>query len=148
VTADIGNVPPSLAVSGQYVKSLSFRSLRRPATAARADEPTEYAFGIEVDTAQLGPQSFEVTISLRTEMRHNGKASLVVRFVYAGIFVVTGMPPEAVEPTLHIVGAGLLFPFMQKRLNRLLFANGLSDSVGSFDFVEFYHNRHGTSPPI
>jgi hypothetical protein len=36
---------------------------------------------------------------------------------------------------------------IQRKMNRLLFNNGIMDRVGSFDFVELYHKRQGVNRP-
>jgi preprotein translocase subunit SecB len=139
--------PPSLAIKGQYVKSLTFKSPRRPGPVAIVDEAVTYSFEIDVDAIEVGVRTFEVSVAVHGEMRHETELRVLLKLAYGGIFVLNGLPAEAIEPTLYIVAPELLFPMIQRKMNRLLFNNGIMDRVGSFDFVELYHKRQGVNRP-
>ena len=147
MTANAGTIGPAVAISGQYLKSLSFQSPRRPGFVAIIDEPATYSFDIDVDATSIGPQSYEVTVMMTAEMRHGDEPRIILNMVYGGIFVLSGLPANEIEPTLHIVAPELLFPLMQRKLSRLLLTNGITDRVGSFDFVDLYHRRQGANRP-
>jgi preprotein translocase subunit SecB len=129
---------PSLSITGQYLKDLSFESPRLPSYWTLNSPPRdEVSLGIKI--SQIKPDIFEVTLVIHTAEKRNEAAGYILEFMYAGIFNLTGFPPEHRDAALHIEAPELLFPFARKILTNLLQINGFPYRMPpAFDFVRRY----------
>ncbi|MDB5397340.1 MAG: protein-export chaperone SecB [Rhodospirillales bacterium] len=134
---------PSLVVTGQYLKDLSFESPRLPFYRTLNSPPRdEVSLGIKI--AQIKPDIFEVALVIHTAEKRDEAAGFILEFIYAGVFNLTGFPPEHRDAALYIEAPELLFPFARKILTRLLQINGFPYRMPpAFDFVGRYADELG-----
>ena len=152
-------VPP-LAVNLQYVKDLSFEVPGAPMiyTTLRAAPRVDINLDVQVRRLQEGQSSFEVTLAIRAEARDaqgspagNGSAAppaeggvrvFMAELSYAGIFTLTGVPENAVEPVLLVECPRLLFPFARTILADVTRDGGFPPvMLQPIDFVTLWHSR-------
>lgn len=132
---------PRIAISEQCLKDLSFECPHHWELGALNGQPMDFSIQLGVRTRQIAPGSFEVIVSFGGHGKHGQKTAIIVELAYAGLFVLTGFPPHAIDPILHIEAPEMLFPFIRKIVNRLIFVNGMSESLDRVDFVELYNNE-------
>ena len=123
-------VPP-LTVNIQYIKDLSFEVPNAPAVYATLRSQPQVSINLDVQATRIqeGQDVFEVVLQVRAEATEppppseaNGAAASEARTVfiaemaYAGVFTLSGLPADAVEPVLLVECPRLLFPYARNIL--------------------------------
>jgi preprotein translocase subunit SecB len=148
-------VPP-LAVNLQYVKDLSFEVPGAPLiyTTLRTAPRVDINLDVQVRRLQDGQSTFEVTLAIRAEAREaqgngtgqapaeGGVRVFMAELAYAGIFTLTGVPENAVEPVLLVECPRLLFPFARAILADVTRDGGFPPvMLQPIDFVALWQSR-------
>lgn len=135
----------SLSVNAQYIKDLSFESpnmiriLTQPPAGAAAPE---VSFNLNVQANGIGPDAYEVVLSVRAEAKREGLVMFIVELAYAGIFTVTGIPQEQLEPVLFVDAPTLLFPFARSVVADVTRDGGASPlMLPLINFIDLYRRR-------
>ena len=148
---------PPLVVNIQYVKDLSFEVPGAPHiyTQLRAQPQVNINLDVQARRVQDGQNVFEVAIMIRAEAREpaaaqggNGQAAgtpptiFVAELTYAGIFTLSGLPDNAIEPVLLVECPLVLFPFARNILADVTRDGGFSPVLlQPIDFVALWHAR-------
>jgi preprotein translocase subunit SecB len=133
----------ALSVNAQYIKDLSFESpnVLRIITQP-SNQPPEVSFNLGVQAISVGPDSFEVTLSIQAEAKREGIVAFIIELAYAGVFTIMGIPQEQVEPILFIEGPRLLFPFARAIVADLTRDGGYTPlMLNPIDFVDLYRRK-------
>jgi preprotein translocase subunit SecB len=148
--------PPPLVVNIQYVKDLSFEVPGAPQvfTALRAQPQVNINLDVQARRVQEGQQVFEVSIMIRAEAHEapaqsgNGQSAavpptvFVAELTYAGVFTLTGLPDNAVEPVLLVECPRILFPFARNILADVTRDGGFPPVLlQPIDFVALWQAR-------
>lgn len=108
-TAGTGGV--TLAVNAQYVKDLSFENPRAPQSLIQQKTQPEVQLGVDVKARNLGPDLFEVVLTLNAKATAENETVFVVELAYAGV-VTAKADDQNLMPFLILVETPrLLFPF-------------------------------------
>jgi len=148
------NQLPPLAVNLQYVKDLSFEVPGAPGIYASLRSQPQVSINLDVQVKRIEetPNIWEVTLAIRAEAIEtpaaNGDDSAKPRNVflaelaYAGIFTLTGIAPENVEPVLLIECPRLLFPYARNILADITRESGFPPVLlQPIDFVALWQAR-------
>jgi len=143
-----GAAPPAdgrgmLGVNAQYIKDLSFESpnVLRIMTQQGGQAP-EVGFNLGVAVNGVAADTFEVTLSVRAEAKRDGIVAFIVELAYAGIFTISGIPQEQLEPVLFIEAPRLLFPFARAIVADLTRDGGYTPLLlNPIDFVDLYRRK-------
>lgn len=108
---------PGLGILGQYVKDLSFENPNAPQSLMmQPEQPPAVDVQINVNAKPMADPDYEV--ELKIEVRAEDKKAKRVLFnlelAYAGVFRITNMPKENIQPLLLIECPRLLFPFVRR----------------------------------
>jgi preprotein translocase subunit SecB len=153
-----GQGAPPLVVNIQYVKDLSFEVPGAPLiyTTLRAAPRVDINLDVQVRQVTQGQPSFEVTLAIRAEAHEatgNGAAAngsgaeaparvFLAELAYAGIFSLTGVPDNAVEPILLVECPRILFPFARNILADVTRDGGFPPVLlQPIDFVALWQSR-------
>ena len=133
----------SLGVNAQYIKDLSFESpnvlriMSQPGT-----QPPEVNFNLGVQANTVGPDLYDVTLTVRAEAKRDNVVAFIVELAYAGIFTISGIPQDQMEPVLFIEGPRLLFPFARAIIADLTRDGGYTPlMLNPIDFVDLYRRK-------
>jgi preprotein translocase subunit SecB len=133
----------SLSVNAQFIKDLSFESpnvLR--IMSQQTDQAPEVSFNLGVQANGVGPDAFEVALTVRAEAKRGGLVAFIVELVYAGVFTISGVPQDQIEPILFIEAPRLLFPFARAIIADLTRDGGYTPlMLNPIDFVELYRRK-------
>jgi preprotein translocase subunit SecB len=133
---------PPLAINTQYVKDLSFENPNAPQSLAPQAAQPNIEVNVNVQARGLGPNIYEVVLSITCTAKHEQTTAFIVEVAYAGVFTLTGVPSEHVHPLLLIECPRLLFPFA-----RALVANATRDGgflplmIQPIDFLDLYRRQ-------
>ena len=147
--------PPPLVVNVQYVKDLSFEVPGAPQVFSqlRAQPQVNINLDVQARRVQDGQSVFEVSLMIRAEAHDgapagNGQAAatpptvFVAELTYAGVFTLTGLPDNAVEPVLLVECPRILFPFARNILADVTRDGGFPPVLlQPIDFVALWQAR-------
>jgi len=150
---DAQPVPP-LVVNIQYIKDLSFEVPGAPAvfTTLRSAPRVDINLDVQARRIAEGQNAFEVTLTVRAEAHDpNGTAGesrvFLAELAYAGVFTLTGLPDETIEPVLLVECPRILFPFARNILADVTRDGGFPPVlVQPIDFLALWQSRRGQQP--
>jgi preprotein translocase subunit SecB len=147
--------PPPLVVNIQYVKDLSFEVPGAPQvyTHLRAQPQVNINLDVQARRVQDGQNVFEVSLMIRAEAHEaasqgNGQSApvpptvFVAELTYAGVFTLSGLPDNAMEPVLLVECPRILFPFARNILADVTRDGGFPPVLlQPIDFVALWQAR-------
>ena len=143
-------------VNIQYVKDLSFEVPGAPQifSQLRAQPQVNINLDVQARRVQEGQSVFEVSLMIRAEAHEargpagNGQSAavpptvFVAELTYAGVFTLTGLPDNAVEPVLLVECPRILFPFARNILSDVTRDGGFPPVLlQPIDFVALWQAR-------
>ncbi len=105
--------PPGLRVLAQFTRDLSFENPLAPDSLRGESQPT-IDLGVEMNARGRPDGLFEVDLKLSATASRDDKAVFQVELLYGGLFEITGVPQEHLEPVLLIECPRFLFPFARR----------------------------------
>jgi len=139
---------PQIGVLTQYVKDQSFENPHAPRSLTPGAQQPAINIQVGVDATPMSETDYEV--SLRIEGKAEGQGMLLFGFelVFGGVFRLSNMPPEGVQPTLMIECARLLFPFAREIIATMTRNGGFPPLLlNPVDFVSLYQQRMAQAAP-
>lgn len=132
--------PVGLRVLGQYLKDLSFESPGAPASLRAGDQ--QLGLNVNVAARPMKDNRFEVELKLEANSTREDKPLFVVELTYAGLFELTNVPAEQVQPVILIECPRLLFPFARQIVADATRQGGFPPlMIDPIDFVRLYNQR-------
>lgn len=133
---------PALFLRAQYIKDLSFESPRAPASIFSLREPPQMDVNINLAAQRLDEKVFELSIQISARAVAEKTTIFLCDVVYAGVLEMQSIPDNAVESTLFIQGAQLLYPFARRVVADLTRDGGFPPlQLEPMDFVALYQQR-------
>ncbi len=146
-----------LTVNIQYVKDLSFEVPGAPEiyTTLRSQPNVNINLDVQARRIQDGQEMFEVTLQIKAEATEpqaqvqpgNGQAAegrpvFIAELSYAGVFTLSGVPENTVEPILLVECPRLLFPYARNILADVTRDGGFPPVLlQPIDFVSLWQSR-------
>ena len=154
----MGQPGPPLMVNIQYVKDLSFEVPNAPAifTTLRAAPRVDINLDVQARRIQDGQNVYEVVLEIRAEASElppdadpaaqtgpaTGQRVFLAELTYGGIFTLSGVPDNAVEPVLLVECPRILFPFARNILADTTREGGFPPVLlQPIDFVALWQSR-------
>ncbi len=133
---------PAIFLRAQYIKDLSFESPRAPASIFSLREPPQMDVNINLAAQRLDEKVFELSIQISARAVAEKTTIFLCDVVYAGVLEMQSIPDNAVESTLFIQGAQLLYPFARRVVADLTRDGGFPPlQLEPMDFVALYQQR-------
>jgi preprotein translocase subunit SecB len=144
-------VPP-LVVNLQFIKDLSFEVPGAPLIYTTLKSAPRVDINLDVQARRVteGQNAFEVTLAIRaeaTEPTTNGATEagprvFLAELAYSGVFTLTGIPENTVEPVLLVECPRILFPFARNILADVTRDGGFPPVLlQPIDFLALWQNR-------
>ena len=111
-----GQAAAQLTVLAQYIKDLSFESPSAPQSLQGPGQNPQLKVGVNVNAEPRGEEAFEVALQLEVHAKTDQGVIYNVELVYGGLFRLTGVPQNLLQPVLFVDCPTLLFPFMRRVL--------------------------------
>jgi preprotein translocase subunit SecB len=138
----IPSEPHQLILNAQYIKDLSFENPRAPQSLIQQTTPPDVEINVDVKARNLGPDVFEVVLTINATARVQGETVFLVELAYGSVVTIKSAPTELV-PTLVLVEAPrIVFPFA-----RAVIANATRDGgfpplmINPIDFAELLRRQ-------
>src|SRR5437868_2184293 len=93
---------PQLSVLGQYLKDFSFENPNAPRSLAPSQTQPAINIQINCGVGQLGPNEYEVTLTLEGKAENAGSVTFAFDLAFAGMFRIQNVPAEHLQPLLLI----------------------------------------------
>ena len=133
-----------IVVNMQYIKDLSFENPNAPQSMMPSDTLPTVEVNVNVGAREVGPGGYEVTLSLNTTAKRAEAVAFIVEIAYVGLFTLSGIPEEHVQPVLMIECPRIMFPFVRAILADVTRDGGFAPlMLQPIDFVELYRRRVG-----
>lgn len=133
---------PAIFLRAQYIKDLSFENPRAPASIFSLREPPQMDVSINLGAQRLDEKVFELAIHISTRAVSEKTTVFLCDVVYAGVIELQNIAEDALEQTLFIQGAQLLYPFARRVIADLTRDGGFPPlQLDPMDFVSLYNQR-------
>lgn len=133
---------PGIRILAQFIRDLSFENPRAP-DALRAS-PTQPQIDLNVEMNARGRDDglFEVDLKLSASANREDGPMFIVELLYGGVFQISGVTGEDVEPVLLIECPRYLFPFARRIIAEVTSEGGFPPFLlDPIDFAGVYAAR-------
>ena len=143
VGTDLNTPPaPQLRVLAQFTRDLSFENPRAPDSMRMATGQPNVELGVEMTARGRADGLFEVDLKLSVRASNEEQVSFQVELVYGGLFEISGVPADQLEPSLLTECPRYLFPFARRIIADLIVDGGFPPFlIEPLDFGAIYASR-------
>jgi preprotein translocase subunit SecB len=132
---------PQINVLAQYTKDLSFENPNAPRSLQPTQQPA-INLQINVNSKALSDTDYEVELTVEGKADSAGTILFNFELVYAGIFRLSNVPKDAMQPVMMIECPRLLFPFAREIVSAAVRNGGFPPlMIDPVDFVSLYRQR-------
>lgn len=101
-------------ILAQYIRDLSFENPRAPESLRSPGVQPQIDLSVEMSARARPDDLYEVDLKLTAGAHIDNQAVFAVELVYGGLFQITGIPEDSIEPVLLIECPRFLFPFARR----------------------------------
>jgi len=105
---------PGIRILAQFIRDLSFENPHAPESLRGGAAQPQIDLGVEMNARGREDGFYEVDLKLSAAAKRDDNAVFVVELLYGGVFQITGVGPEDIEPVLLIECPRYLFPFARR----------------------------------
>jgi len=133
---------PGFRILAQYVRDLSFENPKAP-DSLRIDGKPAIDMGVELNAQGRPDGLFEVDVKLSIKASTDAMAVFHVELLYGGLFQLTGIAEQDIEPILLIECPRYLFPYAREIIARATSDGGFYPPfmLDPIDFAGIYSAR-------
>ena len=133
-----GDNLPQVGILAQYVKDFSFENPNAPAVFHWQSQP-QTDVQVNIGTATVGDNLHEVTLKIDINATATEGVAFRIEVLYAGLFALTNVPADQLQPFLLAEAPRLLFPFARKLVNDAAMEGGFPPlRLDPIDFTGLY----------
>jgi preprotein translocase subunit SecB len=135
------------SINGQYIRDLSFENPLAPRSLFGVQEKPTIDLAVDMKGQRLQDDSYELTLHILAKALHKEDVLFLVELVYAGVFTIPGVAPEAAEPILMSECPQVLFPFARRIIADITRDGGFPPlMLEPLDFHGLYQARKAGAP--
>ena len=133
---------PGIRILAQFIRDLSFENPRAPDALRPGQTQPQIDLGVEMNARGRDDGLYEVDLKLSAKAVREDGPLFVVELVYGGVFQITGVSGEDVEPVLLIECPRYLFPFARQVIAQVTGEGGFPPfMLDPIDFSGVYAAR-------
>jgi preprotein translocase subunit SecB len=133
---------PTFRVLAQFIRDLSFENPRAPESLRAQAEPPQIDLSVEMNARTRPDGLFETDLKLVVSAQAAGETVFQIELLFGGLFQITGIPDEDMEPVLMIECPRYLFPFARRLIADLTGESGFPPfMLEPIDFGAVYQAR-------
>ncbi len=137
-----GAEAPGIRILAQFVRDLSFENPRAPDALRGGAAQPQIELGVEMNARSREDGFFEVDLKLSAKAQRDDGPLFVVELLYGGVFQITGVPAEEIEPVLLIECPRFMFPFARRIIADVTSDGGFPPFLlDPIDFAGVYQAR-------
>lgn len=124
-----------------YLKDASLELPNAPAIFLDRNPP-KIEVQVDVEGQRLGETVFESTVVVTVTAKIEEKTAFLVECKQAGIFEVSGMPQDQMDPILGILCPNMIYPYLRANVADLITRTGFPPvHLSDINFEQFYQQR-------
>jgi preprotein translocase subunit SecB len=134
--------PQQLILNAQYIKDLSFENPRAPQSLVQQTAQPDVEINVDVKGNNLGPEVFEVVLTINATARAQGETVFLVELAYGSVVTIKNAAPEVLPMLVLVETPRIVFPFA-----RAIIANATRDGgfpplmINPIDFAELLRRQ-------
>jgi preprotein translocase subunit SecB len=134
--------PQQLTLNAQYIKDLSFENPRAPQSLIQPSAQPEVEINVDVKARNLGPEFYEVVLTINAAARVQGETVFLVELAYGCVVTVKNATAEMLPGLILVETPRIVFPFA-----RAVIANATRDGgfpplmINPIDFAELLRRQ-------
>lgn len=137
-----GQEAPGIRILAQFIRDLSFENPRAPESLRAGAAQPQIDLGVEMNARGRDDGLYEVDLKLSAQAGRDDGTLFVVEILYGGLFQITGVSPDDMEPVLLIECPRFLFPFARRIIADLTSEGGFPPFLlDPIDFAGVYAAR-------
>jgi len=133
---------PVFRMQKMYVKDLSFESPNAPGVFMQQNLNPNVEVDLELKNNKIDETTWEVILFINAQLKTtDDKVVYIIELEHAGVFTLSNIPAEFLEPVLTVECPNMLFPFSRQIMSQMALDGGfipfLMDPV---NFAALYQN--------
>lgn len=133
---------PGIRVLAQYVRDLSFENPRAPASLSGDGTPPKIDLEVELNAQRSEEGQYQLEMKLTVGATRDDQPVFHVELVYGGVFMIDGVPEEALEQVILIECPRYLFPYARQIISNVTADGGFPPfRMEPLDFTGIYMSR-------
>jgi preprotein translocase subunit SecB len=133
-------------ILAQFIRDLSFENPRAPESLRAGLPQPQIDLGVEMNARGRPDNYFEVDLKLSATAARDGETVFHCELVYGGLFQISGVPEEDLEPVLLIECPRFLFPFARRIVADMVTEGGFPPFLlDPIDFAQVYASRRAAA---
>ena len=133
---------PGIRILAQFIRDLSMENPRAPDALRPSQDQPQIDLGVEMNARGREDGLYEVDLKLSAQAGREDGTLFVVEILYGGLFQITGVSQDEVEPVLLIECPRFLFPFARRIIADLSSEGGFPPFLlDPIDFAGVYAAR-------
>jgi len=134
--------PQQLILNVQYIKDLSFENPRAPQSLIQQTTQPDVEINVDVKANNLGPEVFEVVLTINATARAQGETVFLVELAYGSVVTIKNATTELLPALVLVETPRIVFPFA-----RAVIANATRDGgfpplmINPIDFAELLRRQ-------
>lgn len=134
----------SFIVKGQYIKDLSFENPHAPQSLVATNAKPAIDVNVDLKAQKLQEGVYEMTLHIGARASAEGNTLFLVELAYAGIFQLSNIPADRIEPLMLIDCPFVLFPFARRVISDVTRDGGFPPlMLDPIDFHSLYLQNKG-----
>ena len=131
-----------LILNAQYIKDPSFENPRAPQSLIQQTTQPEVEINVDVKASNLGPEVFEVVLTINATARAQGETVFLVELAYGSVVTIKNARAELLPALVLVETPRIVFPFA-----RAVIANATRDGgfpplmINPIDFAELLRRQ-------
>jgi preprotein translocase subunit SecB len=143
-----GDAGQRLIVNAQYIKDLSFENPRAPQSLQQQQTPPAVDINVDVNARPLGPETYEVVLTVNAAAKINNEALFILELVYGAVVTAQNVPQDMLPPVLLVETPRLLFPFARNIVAEATQNGGFPPLlINPIDFTELLRRQSAQPQP-
>jgi len=106
--------PPQLNVRGQYIKDLSFEAPKGPFGPNPQQTAPKMEVNVDLGAQKVAEDHYELELKISVKAGLESEVLFISELSYAGLFQITEVSEDQLQPMLFIDCAFILFPFARR----------------------------------
>jgi preprotein translocase subunit SecB len=133
---------PNVRVVAQFIRDLSFESPNIEKLLDGPGDNPNLQLQVNVNARVIKQGMYESIIDLKAHATNSEGVIYDLELTYGGVFAVSNIPPEAIEPFLLVNCPSILFPFLRRLVADLTREGGFPPLfLDPIDFASLYMRR-------
>lgn len=133
---------PQFRVLTQYIKDISFENPNVPRSLGPLEQQPTIGVRVDVNVQRFSDTDFEITLAIGVDAKSKDEVMFLVELEYSGLFRLTNIPADSLEPLLLIECPRQIFPFARRIIADVTRDGGFPPLlIDPIDFASLYQQR-------